>query len=303
MPRYVLECPHCEARFRLKRYVRDERVRCRKCGEIVLVPAVEGGDEESPASLDREIRRKLARIYSIRKQAILAFALAAALAGGTILLVREYGRRGTLVRESESFHKRMTRETWEGMLSQVPFPLAPGMRWVYDVNGEGTESRRVLWAGLGPGGEPQYELRMEREGSTLSLLLRVKENGVWLVSEREKDSLFHFDPLLCVAPLPLYLDSTWEYRGAIRSEDGTVEECEISFRTEGGHAIAAGQTRSAFVVRETGKRGQRAVDGKCVYCVGVGLVEFEKQHPGGTESGALREFSGGGGAPGSRAPP
>ena len=90
MTRYILECPDCEARFDLKAYVPEKRVRCRKCRAILSVPFAPGdpAGEKAAPELPPELRRKVSGALSLRRLAVLAAVLLVAVFAGLLVLVQ-----------------------------------------------------------------------------------------------------------------------------------------------------------------------------------------------------------------------
>src|SRR6188474_1809398 len=105
MTKYLLECPDCEARFDLRKYAPERRVRCENCGAVVVIPYAPGdpaGEKAAPKELPPELRRKVVRALSLRRLTFLAVLLSVAAAGGAaILLQRREARRAAVPKPPE----------------------------------------------------------------------------------------------------------------------------------------------------------------------------------------------------------
>lgn len=281
MAKFVLECPKCEARFNLRKHVPGRRVRCRKCRAIVIIPNEDGTVPEfgdGKRRVDPELRKKLAAIFSVRKLALIAVLLAVALVGGAFILIQQYRtQRKVMAEEEEPGPREITPEIWARMNARVPYPLGAGFEWSYRLEGGGEHKRRVTNTSRGPGGEPQFDLTLTGVGRSRTLMLRVLPDGVYVIYEKIGVQRYDFDPPMLLVPLPLYLDSEWYYKGDYVLEGGAAETWDLKFRCQPTPPVTTvGGTRPAYQVFCSGVRGENQVAESTWYCVGVGVVKFEK---------------------------
>lgn len=287
MTRYVLECPSCEARFELKKYAPEKRVHCRKCRAVVIIPS-ESAAPDSPAKpLDPRIQKKLARVFPLRKLALVAALLTAALAGGFYILLKK-----TEVRAAETARKPPEKVTLESLARMNPglaFPLGRGFIWEYERSGGVTETRRVLQ--MAPGletDEPEGDLI----GTGLRQTFRVSHDGIYLLSEIGAGGKATLTKPMLWMPYPLYTDSHWEYEGEAQRHGLPPEPWSLSFKVLGVDPIDWGTGKKAcFRLKVEGRKGDVTVDEILWYANGTGLVKQESKVDGRVETARLVRFT------------
>lgn len=279
MTRYVLECPDCETRFDLKAYAPERRVRCRRCGTVIEIPFAPGDPAGEPAKgLKPELRRKVVRVLSLKRLALLAFLLsAAALGGAVILLQRREARLAAVVKAPEV---PLTHATLPALLGTFALPLGKGARWEYAMKGGGTEIREVLRTSAGPDGEPEFELGIRGSSQAGTLSLRASKDAVLLLGANR--GLFPA-PLILV-PHPLFTDGSWTQEGPglkLAFQGLRVEKIQCP----------AGTFDLCVRVEVRGERAGRKVEETLWYARGVGLVKRESLVDGKPETAELRSYT------------
>lgn len=296
MAQYLIECPQCEARFELLKYEPDRRVRCRRCGGVMIVPTAPG--EEAPSGppeakpLDARTREKLVRVFSIRKLALVALLLCLALAGAFALVVHR-GRAGRPpVAEAETAPRSVSLKQALEMNRLLALPLRAGHTWEYLLSSGRMERRRVATASEGAGGGPEFDVGVSGSLEAGTESYRVLPDGVYRIAEARDGARRTWDPPLPVVPHPIYSDSEWEYEGVLRTEGGAESRVRLSFRVTRVEQVKtrAGEY-AGFRVDVTGTRGSDAVDEKRWYAKGVGLVRRESRRAGSVETAELALFS------------
>jgi hypothetical protein len=294
MTRYVLECPDCEARFDLKAYAPEKRVRCRKCGAILSIPFAPGDPSAPDAGvpeLKPELQRKVRGALSIRRLAILAALLAAAAVGGAVVLVqRREARLEAVAKPPEE--PPLTLETLPGLLPTSGFPLGKGFLWEYALGGGGTEVREVLRAVPGPEGEPEFEMQVRGSSQSGLQTLRVGKDGVRVAADAGGGGRVEFDAPPLAMPHPLFADSEWSQEASGRSDDGARSAWSVRFKVEGVEKVTtpAGTFGHAVKVSVKGRRGDRSVDETLWVQRGTGVVKRTSFVDGRTEEALLRRF-------------
>ena len=287
MTRYLLECPGCESRFELNRYEPGRRVHCLKCRAVVIIPAAEGAASPGePASLDPGLRRRLVRVFSLRKLALVSALLAVALAGGFVILVRKGEWRGREPEKAEP--AKVTLDTLPMLNNALAFPLGRGYSWEYERSGGVRETRKVIELGQGAEtGEPEGDVVQPG----LRQSFRVTHEGIFLVSEIRPDGRYVFSKPVPWVPYPLFSDSEWSYVGeAIRT--GTApEKWKLSFTVQGLEAVDWGSGEKAcFRLKVEGEKGARKIEEFLWYSNGTGLVKWMSRIDGRVEEGKLTRF-------------
>ncbi|HEX7897326.1 MAG TPA: hypothetical protein VF950_06175 [Planctomycetota bacterium] len=291
MTKYVLECPDCEARFDLKKYAPERRVRCQRCGAVVEIPFAPGdpaGEKAAAKELPPELRRKVVRILSLRRLAILAFLLSVAAAGGAAILVqRREARRAAVPKAPEP--PKVTLKTLPTLLNALALPLGRGFSWEYALNGGGTERREILKAWDGPDGVPEFELGIRGSSQAGSLTLRATKDGALLLASGRAT----FDPPIPFVPHPLYTDGAWSQEAAGRLDNGATEAWKIAYQGVRVEKVQcpAGTFELCVRVEVRGERGGRKVEETHWYARGVGLVKRETLVDGRLETAELRKYT------------
>lgn len=288
MARYVLECPQCDARFNLRRYVANKRVRCRKCRAVVIIPAVEGlAPAPAARELPPEVRRTLARVFSLPRLAAAAGVLVVVFLGGLYLLIRKSEARAAPEPEPR-IDPPLTLEAVEAMRPTMALPLGRGMSWEYALSGGGTEVRRVAHLSRGPEGEPQFDIAVTGSRDPVPQTLRVTRDGVYLLSELRGGLRHTFDPPLRLAPA--FTDDRWTYEGDCHREGGGIEQCRIQF-TVAPEVVDCGLGRKlCYRVEMKGDRGYRKVDEVFWFAKGVGVVKRRTTDGDRVEEAVLTQF-------------
>ncbi len=280
MTKYLLECPACEVRFELKAYEPERRLRCRKCGAIVVVPFAPGdpaAEKARPKELPPELRRKIVRVFSLKRLAILAILLVTAAAGGAVILVER--REAKLAATPRPPELKITTETLPALLGAFALPLGRDFRWEYALNGGGTEIREVLKSSTGPDGAPEFELGVRGSAQAGTLSLRVTKDAVHLLGAQR----LVFEPPLVLVPHPLYTDGSWVQE---------TEGWKLSFQGVRVEKIQcpAGSFDHCVRVEVQGERFGARISEVLWYARGVGLVKRESRLDGRLETAELRKY-------------
>jgi hypothetical protein len=279
--KYLLECPACETRFDLKAYAPERRVRCRKCGTVVVIPYAPddpAAEKAGPRELPPELRRKVARVFSLRRLALLAGLLVTAALGGAVILVKRHEARLAAVPAPPEL--KVTAETLPSMLGAYALPLGRGFSWDYALSGGGSEVREVLHASVGAQGEPEFELGIRGSSQAGTLSLRVSKDGVLLVGANRAP----FDAPLVYVPHPLFTDGSWTQEGPgwkVEYQGVRVEKVQCP----------AGIFDFCVRVEVRGTRLGGPVDETLWYARGVGLVKRETKVDGRVETAQLRKYT------------
>ena len=294
MTKYLLECPDCEERFDLKKYAPERRVRCHKCGAVVVIPYAPGdpaGEKAAPKDLPPALRRKIVRVLSLRRLALLAFLLCVAAAGGAAILVQRRQARQAV--EPKPPEREVTLKTLPTMLNALALPLGRGFSWEYALNGGGTEVREILRVWDGPAGVPEFELGIRGSSQAGALTLRATKDGAFLLGAAGAQGRTTFDPPLAFVPHPLYTDGSWTQEAAGRLDSGAAEAWKIVFQGVRVEKIQcpAGTFELSVRVEVKGERGGRKVDETLWYARGVGLVKRETLVDGRLETAELRKYT------------
>jgi hypothetical protein len=294
MTKYLLECPDCEARFDLKKYAPERRVRCQNCGAVVVIPFAPGdpaGEKAAPKELPPELRRKIVRVLSLRRLALLAFLLCVAAAGGAAILLQR--RQARLAGEPKPPEPRVTLKTLPTMLNALALPLGRGFSWEYALNGGGTEVREILRAWDGPDGVPEFELGIRGSSQAGALTLRATKAGALLLGAGGALGRTVFDPPLPFVPHPLYTDGAWTQDATGRLDNGAPETWKLAYQGVRVEKIQcpAGTFELCVRVEVKGERGGRKVDETLWFMRGVGLVKRESLVEGRLETAELRKYT------------
>lgn len=294
MAKYLLECPECEARFELKKYAPDSRVRCGKCDAVVVIPYAPGDGPPAKASagkpLDPELRKKVVRALSLRKLGLVAFLLAMAAAGGLYILVKK--REAGPAAPPAAPEERMTLQKVTQLNRTLVLPLGAGFSWEYAVTGGGTEYRQVVAAGLSPSQDPEFDLVIRGSSLTSRQSLRVLNDGVYLATEIRSDGRRDHKPPVLIVPHPMYSDAPWTQSGEGTREGGVKEkwkvDCNVTLLEQ--VETPAGKF-PCFRVEMKGVRGGKAVEEIHWYAKGVGLVKRQSKLETGVEEAVLRKYT------------
>jgi hypothetical protein len=293
MIKYVLECPSCVARFELKKYEPESRVRCRKCKAVVVVPSEPGGGtaqtrEEKP--LDPELRKKLIGILSLRKLALISSLLALALAGGIYILLRR--GESPSPESAARVPERVTLARMPELNRHLAQPLGRAFSWEYVTSSGQSEEWKVVQVGVGPEQEPEFDLQMSTSAGGYRRTLRVLRDGVHLMSEIRPDGRYVYAPPLKLVPMPMHLDDAWEYAGEARKEGGGSEKWSVRFVGLRGENVDSRAGKLPCIrVELSGTVGARRLDESLWYALGVGLVKREIRADGRAEETLLRKYS------------
>lgn len=296
MPKLVLECPNCDARFNLKKYVADKRVRCRKCRAVMMIPRVDDllTDDErrrlAGRPIDFETQKKVARLLSLPKLAILALLVALAVpVAGWILWRRHHAPPPPKTPETKPV------EAWDARrLAQtnrvLEFPVGLGWTWTFAV-GDGMQERKALSQSTAPDGSPQFEINIAGPGPTVRQLVRVRSSEAVVIEEWRGGQRARFEPALSFVHFPLYGGDTWTYEGKAVADDGAGEDVRLQFKVaiEVLDALPIGKV-AALRVDTVGTRGSRPVDETHWYVKGKGLVQWEWRVDGVATKGMLQHL-------------
>lgn len=282
MTKYLLECPDCAARFDLKKYAPERRTRCVECGAVVVIPYAPGdpAGQKEARELPPEIRRKIERVFSLRKLALIAFLLCAAAAGGAAILFQRREARLAAALESKPPEPKVTLQTLPTMLNALAQPLGRGFSWEYALEGGGTEVREILRAWDGPEGAPEFELGVRGSSQAGAMTLRATKDGALLLAAGKAE----FAAPLTYVPHPLYTDGAWmqEAPGWKVAYQGTrVEKVQCP----------AGTFDLCVRVEVRGERAGRKVEETLWFARGVGLVKRETVVDGKLETALLRKYT------------
>lgn len=298
MTRYILECPRCLARFNLRRYAPDERVRCRKCRAVVIIPRAPGDEEKSAEDpllkLNPRIRMKVQKRHSLKRLSILSglFLLALLL---TMLIVIRRHRAEPARRAAENVPAptgEITLDTMDEANRMLVTPFGGGFSWDYALKSGGTETRRVVLASRGRDGAPEFDVATVGSREAGLRTYRVRNDGVYIDSESRGGEDFTFDPPFRLLPHPLYTDDTWSYSGARMVEGGAAVAWTMEYAVARMEKVdAAGAERVCFVVEGKGDRGGRAIKETLWYCRGLGLVKRRTEVNGEVEEALLTAYT------------
>lgn len=286
MPRYVLECPACEARFELKKYVPEKRVHCRKCRSVVIVPPEGGAPSGAAKTLDPRLQQKLSRVFSLKKLALVSALLAVALAGGSYILWQKGRSR---LDPPVKPPGKVTLESLARMNPGMAFPMGRGFVWEYELSGGVTETRRVpeMAAGLETD-EPEGDLILAGARQTF----RVTHDGVYLLAETRPGGKYSLSKPMLWAPYPMYSDSRWEYEGEAQRHGAPREKWSLSFQVQGLDSLDWGSGKKAcFRLHVEGDKGGVKVDEVLWYANGTGLVKRASRVDGRMEEARLIRFT------------
>jgi hypothetical protein len=295
MTRYVLECPECEARFDLKAYAPEKRVRCRKCRSILSIPYAPGDPAAEAAGavtvLKPELQAKVRKAQSLRRLAAVAALLLAAALGGLFLLIqRREARLEAIAKPPEE--PPLTLETLPAVVPTSGLPLGKGFLWEYALGGGGTEIREVLRAVPGPDGAPEFEVQVRGSSQAGVQTLRAGRDGVRVAADATAGARVEFDAAPLAMPHPLFADSAWSQTADGRADDGARAAWSVEFKAEGVEAVTtpAGTFSHAVRIRAKGTRAGRAVDETLWVQRGTGVVKRSSFVEGRTEEALLRRF-------------
>lgn len=219
----TLECPACSARFPVPHAVADDRVRCRSCRAVIIVPPI-GSAVETP--LDPELRVVVWRSLSLPRRFLLAAVSLAALGVLGWSAVTVYRERG----------RSPAPETGPVKMEDLPrlnaasfFPLGLGRRWEYS-GPDGLEQVAVVAAAGGDGlAPPGFTVRRTTRAGEESDVYRLERNAVLWVRHGHVEIV----PPLKLLPVPLGTDSSWAGGSArVGGEDWVV-----NFVAEGAETI------------------------------------------------------------------
>ena len=296
MTRYILECPECEARFDLKAYVPEKRVRCRKCRAIMSVPFAPedpAGASQRPSAPDLppELRRKVSGALSLRRLGVLAVLLLAAVVAGLVVLIQRREARLEAAGKPPEV-PALTLETLPELLPTSALPLGKGFLWEYALGGGGTEIREVLRAVSGPDGAPEFELQVRGSSQAGLRTLRVGREGIVLAADSSPAGRLEFDPPLTALPHPLFADSAWTQEGQAKGDDGAVVRWSVRYQAGGTEKVEtpAGSFPHAVRITASGVRAGRAVEETLWIQRGTGVVKRKSVVDGRTEEALLRRF-------------
>lgn len=292
MTKYVLECPECEARFELREYAPEKRVRCRKCDTVVEIPYAPGDrpPAKEKAELRPELRSKVVRALSLRKLGLVAFLLAVAAAGGFYILVKKH-EAGPAAPPAAP-EERITLQRVTLLNRTLVLPLGAGFSWEYALAGGGTEMRQVVQAGLSPAQEPEYDLVVRGSSLTSRQSLRVLRDGVYLATEIRSDGKREFKPPVLLVPHPMYSDAPWTQSGEEGREGGAREKWKVDCVTTLLEQVETPAGKfPCFRVEMKGVRGGKPVEEIHWYAKGVGLVKRKTKLEDGVEEAVLKKYT------------
>ncbi len=295
MPRYILECPRCAARFNLRRHAPGWRIRCRRCRAVMIVPEAPGRvlNIEGPGArpLPPDVRARLVKALSLKRLAALSLLLAAALAGLTAAIVRKgEGREGP--RPGPAPAERLTLDRLAAINRLLAIPLGRGFAWEYALASGGTEVRRVIYLSRGLDDEPLAEVTIVGPSGPWRQTLRASADGVYLVSEFRGDARWAYSTPIRLVPHPMYLEDAWGFRGSRIREGGASEDCVLEFRVAPrAEAVNSGVGRqTCFRVEVSGSLGAAKVEETLWYAKGVGLVKRRGLAGGRVDEALLMNF-------------
>ena len=294
MTKYILECPECDARFELKKYVPDHRTRCRKCRSIMVIPRAPG-DEAPPVEtasrhLDPRIRKKLVRVFSLKKLSAVALLLCAALVGASYILVKRNEARMEPAPAPEATPALNLDDVYKRN-RLLALPLKSGFTWEYALTPGGMERQKVGMAAVGNVEGPEFNLGVIGSTQAGAQTLRVRRDGVYLLAETREGERAMFKPPRMVVPDPIFTDSEWEYEGERVVEGGVARPFKLYFKVT---LVEVLKTRAGsfvcFRVEIRARKEQEEPDEVRWYAKGVGLVKRVTRIPGGVEESVLTLF-------------
>lgn len=259
----VLECPACTAKFNLKRYVAEKRIRCRKCSAIVELPALQGQAAE-PAAPPRRAAPLLGWAILTGVSLVILMPL-----GFFSYVAWEEAERRSIVGPPESMPRGPIRlEEMQAMAATMPIPLSRGTAWEYECGGE-LETQAVVSVVGGDGVRPpEAAVRVRRRSHEETRTYRIERDGVYWIKLDESE----FVPPLKVAALPLNMDSEWSGGETFAGN----ELWSLRFAADGAETITvpAGTFACTRVV-VTGARGNVDWVERLWIAKGVGVVKRE----------------------------
>jgi hypothetical protein len=270
----VLECPACAARFTLRRYEPDGRVRCRKCRAVVILPPLQPQTPEAPARAAVPPRLRRALLRSLRRAILLAAASAAVLVplGWYAWTAYETSSRPPALAGPSGPQGPWRRAEAAEALYRMPFPLAHGLVWDYDC-GPDLERHAVVSETGGDGkAAPEYVVRITRRSGEERRTYRLERDGVYWTRREAGGEALDFSPPLRIAALPLSTDGGWS-SGEVRLG---AEVWSLHFAGDGAESLTlpAG-TFACTRVRVTGSRGGASWNETLWFAKGVGIVKRE----------------------------
>ncbi|MBI4563390.1 MAG: TFIIB-type zinc ribbon-containing protein [Planctomycetes bacterium] len=279
MPKFILECPGCQARFKLRRYVPRGRVRCRACGVVMQVPLVDEGltPEErarhaSRETVHRAVRGKVARVVALWRWLLTASALVALLAlGGVILARRLTGTRPELPPPAEI--PRLTVEELIRTRARSPFPIGRELEWQY-ISGDRVETHRMRIVDVLPGEEvPCVAILATGVELPTQDIVRITREGAYRQEIIQGADRRKFVPPIKFLCFPPTGGQSWKYEGETVRENGERERWSVAFETSIEEAeVPAGRFRCLKVQARGSEGGVQFVDQRW-YALGLGLVQ------------------------------
>ncbi|HYE98872.1 MAG TPA: hypothetical protein VEJ18_08175, partial [Planctomycetota bacterium] len=239
MPTYQLECPDCDARFELRRYAPERRVRCTSCRAILVIPYAPddpAAPKDDPPALPPELRRRLSGALALRKLGLLAALLVAVVAAGVVLVVQRRQARLAEI-QAPPPPPKLTLETMPVLLHGHALPLGRGAAWEYSVDGRGAEVREVLRVTRGPEDAPEFDLHVRGSAQSGTISLRVAPHGLLLRAWSGPDGRLVFDEPPLLLPHPLYTDSRWTLAGEGRDETGAPVKWSVEYVAEASERV------------------------------------------------------------------
>ncbi len=296
-----LECPQCDTRFTLKRYVPDKKVRCRKCRAIIKIPvvaeyltdaqkrefvAVVGGGSIAP-----EMQVKVARIFSVPRLALMTLSMLLLLGAG----IWVFAWRARQVSAPRAVEKPAVKHTiaWLQKNNRAfDFPIWQGYEWAYTLTDGGQEQRFVVAQSGGADDFGQFEMSIAHPASPRRMTVRVQDEGVFVPVEQRGPDRYVYEPPLPILKLPLAPGDIWTYQGKRTLEGGAAEPVDLEFRVSTEVVECGIGKKDCFRIVIAGMRGETKIDETQWYAPGVGLVKRCEVVDGKSEEGKLLRFKG-----------
>jgi len=285
-PRFVLECPKCEGKFNLKKYVPDKKVRCRRCRAIVKIPIVDAYLTEDQRRqfadakpLAPEMQAKLVKVFSLRRLVGMTALMVVLLAGGLYIFWMKMERPAAPAAAKRKDEKKITAEWMATHASTFDFPMGRGFEWAYVIGPAdgGTaprqEEHKVIAQSGGPDDPPQFELAIAGPSGARKQMIRIDNAGVFVLAEERGADRFTFEPPLPVMKFPMLPGEVWAYGGQFGRTGGGTEVWDLEFRVTTEVVESGIGKRECFRVETRGQRGVAKVDETHWYAPGVGLVK------------------------------
>lgn len=292
MPRaapVVLECPECEARYTLRRYEADRRVRCRRCRVIMAVPRLKGQPE---IAVDPTRREKAVKAMSLPLFATLTIVSLVIVVVLVVWAVDRYraDRMAAPRPRPQATIGTVSLATLSEVNKQLPQPLDIGFAWDYD-GPDDAERHEIVERREAAGGALQFEMTIKGRAQSLRQTLHLKSNGLYLIAEARAGAVYTFEPPLLLIKLPLVFPDSWVNDVNYVRNDGGAETWKLRYSAEASEGVTTpAGTFQCYRVEVIGARGVAEWQETLWYAKGVGLVKREASEDPGRTSLQLRSY-------------